>query len=69
MARLPSVIMSQETIDAKVDIGQIKNNLADIAKRRKEEVAEHKKQMDALDKEEVRERKLLVKAEAKLLSK
>jgi len=67
MARLPSVIMSQAKVDAKVDIGQIKNNLADIAKRRKEEVAEHKKQMDALEKEELRERKLLIKAEAKLL--
>lgn len=67
MARVPSVIMSQVKTDAKVDVGQIKNNLLDIAKRRKEEVAEHKRQMDALEKEEIRERKALIKAETKLL--
>lgn len=67
MARVPSVIMSQAKTDAKVDVGQIKNNLLDIAKRRKEEVAEHKRQMDALEKEEIRERKALIKAETKLL--
>jgi hypothetical protein len=61
--------MTQEKIDAKVDIGQIKKNLADIARRRKEEMTEHKKQLDALDKEEARERKELIKAEAKLLQK
>ena len=67
MARVPSVIMSQVKTDAKVDVGQIKNNLLDIAKRRKEEVVEHKRQMDALEKEEIRERKALIKAETKLL--
>ncbi len=67
MARVPSVIMSQVKTDAKVDVGQIKNNLLDIAKRRKEEVAEHKRQMDTLEKEEIRERKALIKAETKLL--
>lgn len=67
MARVPSIIMSQVKTDAKVDVGQIKNNLLDIAKRRKEEVVEHKRQMDALEKEEIRERKALIKAETKLL--
>lgn len=69
MARLPSVIMSQAKTDAKIDVGQLKNNLLDIGRRRKEELAEHKRQMDALDKEEVKERKELAKAEAKLLQK
>lgn len=69
MSRVPSVILSQAKTDAKVDVGQIKNNLLDIARRRKEEMAEHKRQLDALDKEEAKERKELVKAEAKLQQK
>lgn len=67
MPRNPSVIMENMKEDFKADIGQIKNNLADIAKRRKEELAEHKRQLNALDKEELTERKALIKAEAKLL--
>lgn len=67
MTRPASVIMAQANEDAKVDVRQIKNNLLDIQKRRKDEIAEHTKQMAALEKEELAERKALIKAETKAL--
>lgn len=65
--RQPSVILSEVKASAKEDIGQINNKLADIARRRKEEIAEHRKQLDALDREEEVVKKELVRVEAKLL--
>lgn len=65
MSREPSVILAGKKYDVKVDISQIKNVLADIDRRRKDELAEHRKQMSALDKEEVVQRKALIKASAK----